>query len=1179
MKRTRWGVAVLLLSISSTVAAQMAPDGQDAVRRRLVQQLQRGESLFRDDLIQDALARLYRVAPDHPEGLAAEIRLAVRYDRLEQAEALLQRLKQSAPDSAAYRSSQVLLKLTSPEGKEILAKARLYAAAGRVAEARASYDEVFGGVFPSADYELEYWRLRAREANGRPQALQALLKLTERAPEHPVLLMTVADYLFAEGQPEQAKRYLHALARQSRHREEAANREYEYLHTLPVGDAGVREWRQFADRYTDLEVGVRARERLAREQKLVEDPAWRAGKEGLALLDKERNAEALARLRRAVARYPDDPAFLGGLGLAYLRAGDRRRAISLFEAARDKTPEIEDSTKWVSLLQATRYWLLLENASKAYDRKNWTEARNLYQQALNQDPRNTMAMVGLADTLLAMGQPERAWEHYRKAFQMAPVDETARRGVSRYLATLPSDQALREIERFTPAQRRWLAELRRELLVASLRSRAEQAQAQRDLARATQFWEQAQQVDMDDPWLSFQLARSLQTQAQPARALDAYARHLDKHRGQPASHYAHALLLQSGDAWQAALDTLEQVPAQRWTADMHELKAVLLDGQAIAQATALYEQGQARAALAQLEQGRQSDPIRLQVAAWALELGDTAKAQKSYEQVLASDSNNLDARLGLLEVWLAQGQPERVHSQLPEVEAMAGQGSPNTWRRIASLWASVGNRAHARQLLEQRLRDGAGNEALVWRDLARLTAPDEPQLALDRYAGALQRIGELPSEALAPVRDDVAFTRSLRSREGDDWLRSGLRSDAEQLYQQQNPTLTVHNDYWWRSDGTPGLSSLKADTTMVHLDFPLRHGKAFLRADHVLMDAGRLETDENGIYDGRFGTCSFGAPDALGNWQSLPGCGTDLKQKARGTSVAVGWTDDRLSMDIGTTPMGFRVRNVVGGLTYKGDAGSAGWSMTLSRRPMSNSVLSFAGMKDPNTGTIWGGVVATGASLGLSWDQGLADGIWADISHHRLTGKNVENNRRTRLMGGYYRRLINKPNERLTLGLNLMYWRYDKDLGEYTLGHGGYYSPQRYTSVGLPFSYARRTANWSFVVQGSMSLSSAKSASGSYYPSTSLIQSPSSRLGISAADVAAANTFEGGKSNGVGFYISGVVERRLGHHWVAGAGVDWQHSKDYSPSRAMLYLRYTFEPWQGNLDLPPRPLIPYAEFK
>jgi hypothetical protein len=43
----------------------------------------------------------------------------------------------------------------------------------------------------------------------------------------------------------------------------------------------------------------------------------------------------------------------------------------------------------------------------------------------------------------------------------------------------------------------------------------------------------------------------------------------------------------------------------------------------------------------------------------------------------------------------------------------------------------------------------------------------------------------------------------------------------------------------------------------------------------------------------------------------------------------------------------------------------------------------------------------------------------------------VEDNWRVRWMTGYYYKLINKNNERLTVGVSNMLWHYDKDLSGY----------------------------------------------------------------------------------------------------------------------------------------------------
>ncbi|HAP3213674.1 TPA: hypothetical protein IT918_004906, partial [Escherichia coli] len=92
-----------------------------------------------------------------------------------------------------------------------------------------------------------------------------------------------------------------------------------------------------------------------------------------------------------------------------------------------------------------------------------------------------------------------------------------------------------------------------------------------------------------------------------------------------------------------------------------------------------------------------------------------------------------------------------------------------------------------------------------------------------------------------------------------------------------------------------------------------------------------------------------------------------------------------------------------------------------------------------NTGKKWGGVRADGVGLSLSYDKGEANGVWASLSGDQLTGKNVEDNWRVRWMTGYYYKVINQNNRRVTIGLNNMIWHYDKDLSGYSLGQGGYY--------------------------------------------------------------------------------------------------------------------------------------------
>ena len=516
----------------------------------------------------------------------------------------------------------------------------------------------------------------------------------------------------------------------------------------------------------------------------------------------------------------------------------------------------------------------------------------------------------------------------------------------------------------------------------------------------------------------------------------------------------------------------------------------------------------------------------------------------------------LDKTLTAIDASLAAGNTAQAKQELQQASL---QGlSLNQQRRVAMAWLDVGETSRAASLL-QPLKAAAASQpagqdkALIYRNAANVEQQiGQPQLARQDYEQAMVASGitnKVP-------QDNDSYTRLMRNNSGDDWLKRGIRSDAHDLYRQQDVNFTVDTDSW-TSSGTPGKSDLTANTTMFQADMSLYQGRGFLRADWVRMDAGTFD-NENGNYEASFGTCSD------------QNCRSYRSQTANGLSLGAGWENDKWKGDLGTTPLGFPVVNWVGGLAYSGDWGQTGWTTTVSRRPVSSSLLSFAGAKDPGTGTTWGGVIATGGSLGLSYDQGLANGVWADLSAHQLTGKNVEDNTRERLMGGYYYKVINEDNRRATVGLSSMVWHYQKDLSGYTLGQGGYYSPQQYFSVSVPVNYRQRTENWSWQLGGSVSWSRSSTSDQKRYPIQNLIPD-------SLPDKSAIET--GSSGSGFGYTVQALVERRVSAHWTVGGGIDIQQAKDYTPSHFLLYARYSMSGWQGDLDMPPQPLVPYADFK
>ncbi|MCV2512109.1 cellulose synthase complex outer membrane protein BcsC, partial [Leclercia pneumoniae] len=482
-------------------------------------------------------------------------------------------------------------------------------------------------------------------------------------------------------------------------------------------------------------------------------------------------------------------------------------------------------------------------------------------------------------------------------------------------------------------------------------------------------------------------------------------------------------------------------------------------------------------------------------------------------------------------------------------------------RRIALAQAGLGNTDTAQQTFSRLIPQAKSQppsmeSALVLRDAARFQAANgQPKAALETYKDTMVASGITPTR---PVDNDT-FTRLTRNDERDDWLKRGVRSDAGDLYRQQDVNVTLQHEYWG-SSGTGGYSDLKAHTTMLHVDAPLSDGRMFFRTDMVNMDAGSFSTASNGSFNPKWGTCA-----------STP-CYGHTSQTADGASVAVGWENSTWAMDIGTTPMGFEVVDVVGGISYSSDIGPLGYTVNAHRRPVSSSMLAFAGQVDPNTHKTWGGVRSTGGGVSVSYDKGEANGIWSSLNADSLTGENVADNWRVRWMTGYYYKLINANNERLTVGLSNMLWHYDKDLSEYTLGQGGYYSPQQYVSFALPINWRKRTENWSWELGGSVSWSHSKSNDGKRYPIQSLIPVEPGRYGDRSEPE------EGSSSSGTGYTARAIIERRVTSNWFVGLGVDIQEAKDYTPSHALMYVRYSAAGWQGDMDIPPQPLMPYAEW-
>ncbi|KIY40550.1 cellulose synthase [Pseudomonas sp. 10-1B] len=1163
--------ALMLATVVCQAVAQ--PRDADEQRQWLLDQVRRGEALHRDDLVRDALGRLQLLEPRNLDVLLAALSLALRDKNNAEAEQLQARISALAPASRQARQARRLLELQQPEAARRLQQARLLAVTGRSEEALAAYEQLFAGEPPSLELALDYWRVRGNLPGQRPEAIRQLQQLDRQYPGSAGLRQTLAGWLFAENRDREALALLDQLARDPGARDAAAQREFDYLSGQTVSAASAAAWQAFLQRYPASPLLAQASETLQQQRKLLADPSWQAGQRGKALLDKGRNAEAEVQLRRALRHYPDDASLHGALGYALMRQSRYEGANAAFRAASAKEQDTYWISQWKDLESSSQYWSLLNKGERALQAKDLRGARALYLQARQQRPQDEYAVLGLADVSLAEGDTAAAERQFLQVRRMAPDNESAVRGLMRVYQVQSPDKARGYLDSLPARQQVQFASLRRSLELARLRQQGDEAQQREDWVAASQALGQAYALAPDEPWLVYQLANSLRHLGRTAEADAAFAKLVQHQPDDPATRYAHGLFLESSDRDALALDSMGAVPQGAWSADMHALQQRIRRRMTLASAQQLQAQGRSAEATALLEaslaRGDGGPDDLMLLADWAAARDEHDKARGYYQRVLAVQPGRATARLGVIESAVAEGNLAQARHMLAvQVPQLAADDS-NAQRRMAAVWVALGEHDQAARLLDRIAAQQARPDPLLRRDAARLVAQADPQQALHLYAAAMADAQLLDRAAVSP-RDNRALTLASRARDADDWLARSLRSDVDALYRQRNTQVTLMHDYGWREDdGTPGTSELSTQSTLLHIDTPWQDGTAFARVERIGMDAGSFKQNDQGRYTADFGSCQF-----VGGTDDGNAC-EGGSQTADGSVLALGWQGSRWAFDLGTT-QGYLIDNWLGGATVNGDFGQVGWSLTASRRPMSNSLLSFAGARDRPTGVRWGGVTANGATLGLSWDQGGDDGVWASLGHHWLYGENVADNQRTRAMAGYYRRVVEKADERVRVGLTLMHWRHAKDLGGYSLGQGGYYSPQRYTSVGVPVSYAWRNYDWSLLLEGAVSWSQAHSGRSRLYPDAHIKRKVLAQYGVDS-NIDAMN--DASDSSGLGYRVRGLFERRLSDHWVLGGGFDWQHSDDYAPSHGMLYLRYLFEPWRGNLALPVTPLEPYSEWR
>ena len=177
------------------------------------------------------------------------------------------------------------------------------------------------------------------------------------------------------------------------------------------------------------------------------------------------------------------------------------------------------------------------------------------------------------------------------------------------------------------------------------------------------------------------------------------------------------------------------------------------------------------------------------------------------------------------------------------------------------------------------------------------------------------------------------------------------------------------------------------------------------------------------------------------------------EQSALGYAAQVQLSTNDVGLMFGTSPQGFPIHNLLGGARFRPGHGPI--TFLFVRDNIKDSLLSYAGVRDPGTGTVWGGVISNAGSIQFKRDT-RRKGVYATARYSDIRGQNVPDNYSVDGNAGFYVNVVQKPLFGVSVGLNVGGAHYAKNLNFFSLGQGGYFSPQQYYQASIPLSVSGR---------------------------------------------------------------------------------------------------------------------------
>ena len=301
------------------------------------------------------------------------------------------------------------------------------------------------------------------------------------------------------------------------------------------------------------------------------------------------------------------------------------------------------------------------------------------------------------------------------------------------------------------------------------------------------------------------------------------------------------------------------------------------------------------------------------------------------------------------------------------------------------------------------------------------------------------------------------------------------------------------------------------------------------------------------------------AGEPFGSAVALPALSDSQSDKGLGGLVQ--WAPrNGLLLEAGTTPTSFAVSSLIGALRFRFDSTAGTVRMGVERTPVEDSLLSYAGTVDPLDGRTWGGVVRDRVYLGGRFGDDALD-LFGSIAAANVDGHRVDSNTEWRADAGFMHRAASGQGWVARVGGTVEALAYAANRSHFTIGHGGYFSPDKFLSVGPAFELVGRREDRSFRFEGGVAWQEVREESSEFFPTDAALQ-------LASGDP----RYPGDSRDGVGVRLAASVEWRVTARAVAGVRLEGVRGEDADEVRLQVYARRWDHAVSDPVQQPPVPL-------